>query len=516
MKLRTESLRWALGSLARLGDTDLFPHPIELDVLCAGLDESVSLLSEIDISNHIPGPARRFIVPKADLSYRQATQLEPLDSVLITALIWESGKDIEERRRPRSENSVFSYRFAPSPDGQLYSEPSAWNEFWKHCERMSKEFPVVLVADIADFYNQVSHHVVENQLIEAKWKNQAIRLVLRLLESVSAKVSRGIPVGPHWTHLLAEASLIPVDNSLHTRGIRFARFVDDIAVFASSEEEARSAMYSLAEVLDKQQRLHLQNTKSRILDTAEFQTLCTQMLEDRPINDLERMIVNIIQRHSGGNPYQTVLLSELSDEELRAFSVEAVEKILGDYLGAEPPDYVRLRWFLRRLAQVGHPAALSFCLRAFKQLLPAISELCHYLISVGRAENDIRWLDIGDLLLDALQQPCVAANEYFQLSLLALFGRVVQLNHLPQLVSRYSSAPPFVRREILLAAEAGGGVDWLREQKEHLRSMDPWTRYAFVFATRRFPPDERRFFLGTVPEPGPLEQLLIKHAKGGA
>src|SRR2546430_2148014 len=86
MKLNPVSVRWALGSLKRFGDTDLFPHPIELDVVCADVEAAVSLISEIDLSTHIPAAARRFIVPKADLSYRQATQLDPLESVLLTAL----------------------------------------------------------------------------------------------------------------------------------------------------------------------------------------------------------------------------------------------------------------------------------------------------------------------------------------------------------------------------------------------------------------------------------------------
>jgi hypothetical protein len=104
MKLRPDSLRWAVGSLKRFGDTGLFPRPIEVDVLTADTDTVVAQLAEVDISTHIPGAARRFIVPKADLAYRQATQLDPLDSVLLTALIWELGEKVECRRRPKAEH----------------------------------------------------------------------------------------------------------------------------------------------------------------------------------------------------------------------------------------------------------------------------------------------------------------------------------------------------------------------------------------------------------------------------
>jgi len=41
-----------------------------------------------------------------------------------------------------------------------------------------------------------------------------------------------------------------------------------------------------------------------------------QMIEDRPISPEERVMLGIVRKHSGGNPYRTVYLSELSREEL--------------------------------------------------------------------------------------------------------------------------------------------------------------------------------------------------------
>src|SRR5688500_16179312 len=107
------------------------------------------------------------------------------------------------------------------------------------------------------------------------------------------------------------------------------------------------------------------------------------MIEDRPINDLEKQLLAIIQKYSKGNPYKVVAISELSDADFRSITTEVVERILGDYLAPTAPDYVRLRWFLRRLAQVGHPAGVEFCIKNFDKLIPALSEMCHYFTSVG-------------------------------------------------------------------------------------------------------------------------------------
>ena len=174
MKLDSKSIEWAIRSLARFSDTDLFPRPIEILSICKDSNHSAQELSNLDISALPPGASRRFIVPKHDLSYRQATQLDPLDSLFMTALVYSFGKDIEARRRPRSEHQVFSYRFQPTDEGQLYATSNAWNNFWAHCYRMAEGHPMVLVADIADFYNQIYHHTVENQLGESGWPNQAV------------------------------------------------------------------------------------------------------------------------------------------------------------------------------------------------------------------------------------------------------------------------------------------------------------------------------------------------------
>ncbi|MEW6423441.1 MAG: hypothetical protein AB1523_01665 [Bacillota bacterium] len=91
MKFKPESFRWALQSLKKYGDSDLFTYPVELSVLNELGDSAVLKIADCDLGNFIPGPARRFIVPKDDLSYRVATQLDPLDSLVFTALAYEYG-----------------------------------------------------------------------------------------------------------------------------------------------------------------------------------------------------------------------------------------------------------------------------------------------------------------------------------------------------------------------------------------------------------------------------------------
>jgi len=360
MTLSRDSLEWAIEFVSDHSDGDLFPRIIEINAVKEKSDLFINAVEGKDLSLFTPKPCRRFLVPKDEISYRQATQLHPQDSLLLSALIYQFGQGIEDRRLEKDR--VFSYRFLPTLSDGLYSNKKAWNEFWQKANRLASTASCILYLDIADFYNQIYHHTVENQLIASGFPNQAIKWVISLLESTTAGVSRGVPIGPHPIHLIAESTLIPIDNSLESSGFNFIRFADDILIFCNSEKEAKSNLATVASVLDKQQRLMLQRHKTKIYKPGEFRTLCAEMVEDRPIDREEARLLGIIRRYTGGNPYQTISYNSISDSDWSQFSTEAVSKIINEYLSQDDVDYIRLRWFYRRLAQVGHPGAIDVSL----------------------------------------------------------------------------------------------------------------------------------------------------------
>lgn len=512
MKINEDSVKWALKSLENLGDSDLFSRPFELSIIKELGESASSSIAALDISDFGYGPSRRFIVPKDDLSYRTASQLDPLNSIILTALISEYGGLIESHRRPKDEKKVFSYRFKPDDGGQLYDSANSWNDFWSRCYDQSKAYSHVVILDVADFYNQIYHHSLENQLIQSGLPNQVTKWIIGLCGSLTAKVSRGVPVGPHASHLLAESVLSPVDNVFSHQGIDYCRYVDDIIVFANSEIEARSKILTIANTLDRQQKLLIQRHKTQIMEGESFRKFCLKMVEDRPIDDLERKLVSIIQRHSHGNPYQIVWLSELSDDELSNFRPDVIEKIIGDYLAESEPDYIRLRWFIRRLAQIGHPAGVNVLLREFSRLLPALSEVCRYFLSVSK-EVDLDWGNIGQDLLGFLNHEIIQSNEYYQLSILSLFASQIKFDNLPSILGLYKNASPYLRREIILCAAKHKAADWIRELKEEFISMDTWNRRAYIFASSSLPPEERKFFLKSVQSIDLIDEFIVKWVK---
>jgi len=169
MTIGRDSIEWAINFVSDHSDGDLFPKIVEIGAIKTKSEEFIKAVENKNLTDFPPKACRRFIVPKDEISYRQATQLHPQDSLLLSALIYQYGQGIEDRRL--GIDRVFSYRFKPTVDDGLYGNKNAWNEFWKKADILSRSSNVVLYLDIADFYNQIYHHTVENQLIERALNN---------------------------------------------------------------------------------------------------------------------------------------------------------------------------------------------------------------------------------------------------------------------------------------------------------------------------------------------------------
>ncbi len=510
MTLCKDSIEWAIEFVSAHSDGDLFPKIIEIDAIKAKSELFINAVENKELSSFQPMPCRRFIVPKDEISYRQATQLHPQDSLILSALVHQYGQGVENRRLEKS--IVYSYRFSPTQEDGLYSNKNAWNEFWQQANQKAEDANTILYLDIADFYNQIYHHTVENQLIASGFPNQALKWVIALLESTTAGVSRGVPIGPHPIHLIAESTLIPIDNSLKTYGFDFIRYADDILIFCDSEKAAKSTLAMVASILDKQQRLMLQRHKTKIFKPQEFKELCSEMIEDRPIDPNEDKLLRIIRKYTGGDPYQSISYNSISAEDWSEFSNEIVSKIINEYLVKADVDYIRLRWFYRRLAQVGHPGAIDISLEKLDSLAPCLANICFYISSIQNIEPS-QWKDIGSKLLVLLNNDEIQENEFFRLSILSLFSRNSHINHFSYMSKIFNSSDSFARREILLSAYQNDAVDWLREHKESYNNMDHWQKMAFIYCASTFPRDEKKYFINRFTYTGPFEEVLSKWAK---
>lgn len=514
MKIAETSIEWAINHLTEYGDTDLFPKPVEFDIIAKEREYVKNKLKDIDISSYNFQSSRRFVIPKDELSYRIATQLNPIDSILFTALLHQYGQLIENNRA--SSDVVFSYRFSPTTDGSLYDTESSWEKYWQKCKDKLHIYEYVSYVDISDFYNQIYHHTIENQLIECGFPNQAVKFIINLLTSLTQKNSRGIPIGPHISHLLAELTLIPIDESLSLKGFEFCRYVDDYAIFTNSYEEATMAFYHMAEILDKQQRLVIQRQKAKIYTKQEYLSVCSKMIIDDPINQTEAEILEIIKEYSDGDSYTTIKLSDLTPEDLEILSYDNINNLLSEYISTSSPKYSRLRWLYRRLAQIGIPHAVDFSIENMNKLIPAINDVCLYLASASPYYT-ADWKNIGEEIIELLDLPIIKANEYFKIVLINLFVRNRRLNHLPKLLEIYRHSSNSIKRKVILTASQDSAKAWIRELKEDYESFDDWNKYAYILSTACLPKEERKYLLQSIKERlkngAILEDILIYWSK---
>ncbi len=136
----------------------------------------------------------------------------------------------------------------------------------------SRKYRHVLLADIADFYNQVALHRIEGVLESAAVPTQRAKNVERFLMELNGNQSRGLPVGPLASTLLAEACLNDVDMFLLGKGCPHVRYVDDFRIFCRSRREAITIQHDLTEYLLTSHRLSLESSKTRVMGMRKFRT----------------------------------------------------------------------------------------------------------------------------------------------------------------------------------------------------------------------------------------------------
>ena len=125
--------------------------------------------------------------------------------------------------------------------------------------------------DIADFYQRIYLHRIENCLDTATANKGVKRFVEKLIKQVRSKQSYGIPVGGTASRLIAEAVLADTDNALAGEGIEFTRFVDDFCVFVKPDQAPYSILAFFADQLAASEGLSLNAQKTKLFTIEEFQ-----------------------------------------------------------------------------------------------------------------------------------------------------------------------------------------------------------------------------------------------------
>lgn len=514
--LSPDALDWALTHLTKFGDTDIFPVPFEFACIKNAWAWLKPELEKVDLTEYRTRSTRRFLVPKPGGGFRVATQLDPIDAIIYAAISYEAAPQIEASRVPRARRIACSYRVELDPQGRLFTAESGWPEYHGHSKDLAESglYSHVLVADIADFYNQIYSHRVQSALELANIPSLRANNVERFLLSLTAKQSRGVPVGPFASILLAEATLTDVDTFLLRKGVSFTRFVDDFRIFCRTRKEAVRVYHDLVEYLYTAHRLILEPWKSRIMPIQQF--IQADLIDPGELEQSARTVKirEVIERilfESGYSVGEEDLLDEDKDRAVRDNLVDLFEECI-----AKTPLHLGLaRYLLRRATRLRTVVLVPLVFDNLTKLRSVFRDVMNYLaVGVPKKASAKRGIALVEYLRD---------SDYGQIPFLRLWGmdlfqrRPDMLNPEEALALAQEFSGDLGSRPAALTARLSGNIDWARAQKEIWSNYSPWDKRAVIFAGSVLPGVERRVWLDLVSDTTEdlLERAVAQTAKNG-
>jgi hypothetical protein len=316
----SEFYKMAVTNIAKKGDTDIFPFPVEKYLFFDKPDEIVDILMDMDRNydksyKSVPISTIKTCIPVGYTGFRWATMIDPVWNAFFLGEVLKISGQIEKKRIPVEEKSVFSYRMKYDEEsGTLFDHEVNWKAFYESAREKAKNHDYVITFDISDFYNRIYHENLKEVLhTDADADGNSVNRIMDIVSRISTgNEPYGLPVGGNAARILAEALLIRTDNFMRNNGIVFCRFVDDFILFAKSQEKAYTILNTCAEYFLRTFGLSLQKNKTAIMTKAEFishvRSVFSEIESDK--DPAKKTILNL-RLHV--DPY-----SQTADEDLRA------------------------------------------------------------------------------------------------------------------------------------------------------------------------------------------------------
>ncbi len=188
----------AVQNIVNFGDTDIFPFPIENHIIYDQRDEFAKLLRKsysqfkecfvLHPPNHI-----NTLSPVGLNGFRWATQQDPFWNAFLLGVTLSLAEKIETSRIPVENDTIFSYRInMHGKPGKIFREDVGWREFVTKSIENARNSPYVVLCDIADCYQRIPHHRLDNALQQIKGGSHSHRYIMEILKNFSDTKSYGI------------------------------------------------------------------------------------------------------------------------------------------------------------------------------------------------------------------------------------------------------------------------------------------------------------------------------------
>lgn len=490
--VKTESLEAAISNIASHGDTDVAPYPIENHWFYDEPKEILNILEDFDenFDARIGSYPVEFVRSLSGVGYagfRATTQIDPIWNAYLLALTIEIAKDIEAARVAQSQEVLFSYRFdLDSKSATLFARAPGWTEYQRAALGRAEKAEYVLSTDISDFYGRIYHHRLENALKLATKSQAVVGRIMVLLFKLSSGTSYGLPIGGNASRLLAELLLNRSDRLLLAHGVNFVRFVDDYYIFASSRQEAQSALVSLSEFL-LIEGLTLSRTKTRLMTRAEFERSSPIAEATVAESETESEVRKFLKVRLAYDPYSATADDEYRTlvDELKQFDILGM---LARELSKSRIDEMLVRQLvksIRFLSPGVREQAIQTLLENLEVLYPIFSTvtilLKALLPELDEGTRTRIFLTIRKLLKDGSHITLVPINLAFAIRILAYDETEGETDSL--LIKAYDRDDMMIKRDVLLAMARRRVAYWLSPALRRFSRASPWERRSLLAAS---------------------------------
>jgi len=490
-----KAIESALRNIAAFGDTDIFPFPFETHIFFDRLEDCRELLQKLHEEFDVflasyPPHTIETLTQVGYTGFRWATQIEPFWNSYYLALLISIADQIESKRIAEEDKVVFSYRYEwDNKKAKLFKDIS-WRDYRARSLELSQNAPFVITTDIADFYPRIYHHRIENALSRLPSPGKAQTRIMQLLSSFQKNVSYGIPIGGPASRILAELALIPVDEHLFRRRIKFCRYADDYCIFCNSKSDAYKLLVLLSEKLFNE-GLFLQKNKTRIVSSKEFQDTssfldpqCGQV-DSKNLSE-EQKLLNISIRF---DPYSQTA-EEDYDRLKEAVNEVDIIGILGREVTKTAIDTTIAKQAINAIRALD-PFEKDGAIRTILDV-QNLEVLSPVFVTVMRAVRGI-YNELSDEGKDFIDRALINIyeNHSHLISVelnLSYFVQALSMGNTPRkeeiLVELFDKQTShLIRRQIILSMANWKRFYWISDIKQRYGSLSDWEKRAFILAS---------------------------------
>ena len=221
-------------------------------------EHKVELLYLIRRGEYRPKPARGKDIPKSDGGGKRQLGIPTVVDRIVQQAITQVLTPIYD---PTFSENSYGYRPGRSAHQALRQIRNYANQGYK----------CAVLLDLSKYFDTINHEMLLNILRQRVKDTRVISLIKKCLKAgimkdgmfhpTEAGATQGSPLSP----LLSNIFLDSFDKLMEQRGVRCARYADDIVLFAKSWRAADRLMRNAADYLESKLKLKVNRDKSRVV-----------------------------------------------------------------------------------------------------------------------------------------------------------------------------------------------------------------------------------------------------------